>query len=187
MKGEVDILANFPIDTSLKKKTHSALLQRRHLLQQQLQDDVDTRFYWNTGVAVQFLRMLSHNSCITLIEACCVFLLLYFQWGGGGGGRRISIKLQCLQRTVANIDYQYRSSEKWPVLIVLYWLYNTVASIDCPNLPVASGSCQGEISWGDHDFVLTILASFQLHMVSLVIWTWYIFSMSSFKLDIFSF
>ena len=25
MKGEVDILANFPIDTSLKKKTHSAL------------------------------------------------------------------------------------------------------------------------------------------------------------------
>ena len=81
------------------------LLQRRHLLQQQLQDDVDTRFYWNTGVAVQFLRMLSHNSCITLIEACCVFLLLYFQWGGGGGGRRISIKLQCLSR-------------QWPVLIV---------------------------------------------------------------------
>ena len=26
MKGKVDILANFPIDTSLKKKTHSALL-----------------------------------------------------------------------------------------------------------------------------------------------------------------
>ena len=26
MKGEVDILANFPIDTSLKKKTHSALM-----------------------------------------------------------------------------------------------------------------------------------------------------------------
>ena len=25
MKGKVDILANFPIDTSLKKKTHSAL------------------------------------------------------------------------------------------------------------------------------------------------------------------
>jgi len=24
MKGEVDILANFPIDTSPKKKTHSA-------------------------------------------------------------------------------------------------------------------------------------------------------------------
>ena len=26
IKGKVDILANFPIDTSLKKKTHSALL-----------------------------------------------------------------------------------------------------------------------------------------------------------------
>ena len=26
MKGEVDFLANFPIDTSPKKKTHSALL-----------------------------------------------------------------------------------------------------------------------------------------------------------------
>ena len=26
MKGEVDILANFPIDTSLKKKTHSAMV-----------------------------------------------------------------------------------------------------------------------------------------------------------------
>ena len=25
MKGKVDILANFPIDTSLKKKTHSAM------------------------------------------------------------------------------------------------------------------------------------------------------------------
>ena len=25
MKGEVDFLANFPIDTSLKKKTHSAM------------------------------------------------------------------------------------------------------------------------------------------------------------------
>ena len=28
MKGEVDILANFPIDTSLKKKTHSAMVTR---------------------------------------------------------------------------------------------------------------------------------------------------------------
>ena len=27
MKGKVDILANFPIDTSLKKKTHSAMKQ----------------------------------------------------------------------------------------------------------------------------------------------------------------
>ena len=26
MKGKVDILANFPIDTSLKKKTHSAMV-----------------------------------------------------------------------------------------------------------------------------------------------------------------
>ena len=26
MKGEVDILGNFPIDTSLKKKAHSAML-----------------------------------------------------------------------------------------------------------------------------------------------------------------
>ena len=29
MKGEVDILANFPIDTSLKKKTHSALTAQK--------------------------------------------------------------------------------------------------------------------------------------------------------------
>ena len=29
MKGEVDILANFPIDTSLKKKAHSALFIMR--------------------------------------------------------------------------------------------------------------------------------------------------------------
>ena len=27
MKGEVDILGNFPIDTSLKKKAHSALVK----------------------------------------------------------------------------------------------------------------------------------------------------------------
>ena len=33
MKGEIDILANFPIDTSLKKKVHSALAQWQHQLQ----------------------------------------------------------------------------------------------------------------------------------------------------------
>ena len=30
MKGEVDILANFPIDTSLKKKAHSALIMNSY-------------------------------------------------------------------------------------------------------------------------------------------------------------
>ena len=29
MKGKVDILANFPIDTSLKKKAHSALSDKQ--------------------------------------------------------------------------------------------------------------------------------------------------------------
>ena len=33
MKGEVDILANFPIDTSLKKKAHSAMMNiTKHIM-----------------------------------------------------------------------------------------------------------------------------------------------------------
>ena len=63
------------------------LLQRRHLLQQQLQDDVDTRFYWNTRMAVQFLRMLSHNSSRPVVFSfCCIF-----SEGVGEGGEEFQL------------------------------------------------------------------------------------------------
>ena len=36
MKGEVDVLANFPIDTSLKKKAHSAMMTMMMLMVEML-------------------------------------------------------------------------------------------------------------------------------------------------------
>ena len=47
MTGEVDILANFPIDTSLKKKTHSALYfaLKKHQQEKGEESSIDQRLF----------------------------------------------------------------------------------------------------------------------------------------------